>query len=128
MTDILFIEPDRVLAKTYHDYFTEKGFNLRFTGKAQDAIALADKITPDLVILELQLKIHNGIDFLYEFRSYPDWQDIPVIILTMVPPNEFPQDKEFWKSLKIHKYMYKPKIKLNSLFIEINELLAQKTS
>jgi len=127
MKELLFIEPDNILGDTYLRYFESKNYNVRVTGTAQEAIILADEITPDLVIVELQLQLHNGIDFLYEFRSYSDWQQIPIIILSMVPSNEFPSDKNFWSTLNIHKYIYKPKLKLSALLTEINDITLEKT-
>ena len=127
MKELLFIEPDKILGNTYLRYFGSKNYSVRVTGSAQEAIILADDITPDLVIVELQLRLHNGIDFLYEFRSYSDWHQIPIIILSIVPSNEFPSDKNFWSTLNIHKYIYKPKLKLSSLLTEINDITLEKT-
>ena len=33
-------------------------------------------VKPAIVMLELQLVEHSGIEFLYEFRSYPEWQRV----------------------------------------------------
>ena len=76
----------------------------------------ADQQLPDLVIVELQLIEHSGIEFLYEFRSYTEWQSIPVIIQSQVPPSEFSAN---WQSLKqqlgIDTYLYKPHASLQKL-------------
>jgi DNA-binding response OmpR family regulator len=128
MKELLFIEPDKILGDIFLRYFSSKNFNVRVTSSAQEAILLADEITPDIVIIELQLKQHNGIDFLYEFRSYSDWLEIPIVILSMVPANEFPNSKKFWNELNVYKYIYKPKLKLSSLLNEINEIQMNKTT
>ncbi len=125
--NILFIEPDAILAKSFKNYFS-KDYKVRITPSAGQAIDLADELTPDVIVMELQLKHHNGIDFLYEFRSYIDWQDVPIIIYTIVPPDEFPSDKSFWSKLNVQEYLYKPTTKLSQLNSRINDLIPIETT
>src|SRR5438309_2019280 len=89
MKNILLVEPDYILARIYSQALNRAGYKVTLASNAQMAITLADKKQPDLVILELQLIEHSGIEFLYEFRSYQEWQAIPVIINSHVPPGEF---------------------------------------
>jgi DNA-binding response OmpR family regulator len=84
----------------------------------------ADVIQPDLVILELQLVEHSGIEFLYEFRSYTDWQQVPVIIQSQVPPAEFADSWQLLHDeLGVRGYLYKPRTSLTQLLASINEHL-----
>ncbi len=83
---------------------------------AQVAIDAADAQMPDVVLLELQLVAHSGIEFLYEFRSYAEWQMVPVIVLSHVPPTEFRQSAEVLKQqLGVQGYFYKPQTSLKKL-------------
>lgn len=113
---ILLIEPDVVLAKTYKRALEAAGHEVMTAGTAQGAVQAADAKTPQLVILELQLVSHSGVEFLYEFRSYNDWQNIPVVVLSMVPPAEF---IDSWPLLKQElgavAYYYKPHTSLAKL-------------
>ncbi len=122
MSQVLLIEPDRALARTYFDALTHAGHRVQICATAQSAIFCADDIKPDVVILELQLVSHSGIEFLYEFRSYPDWQDIPVVVTTNVPAGEF---EGSWKLLRDHlavsRYLYKPLTSLQNLLRTVNE-------
>lgn len=108
MAKLLLIEPDRLLADTYRQGFIAQGHSVVMCASAQAAIFAADEVRPDIVILELQLIGHSGIEFLYEFRSYSEWQDIPVLIHSQVPPAEF---TDSWINLKeqmnIAGYLYK---------------------
>jgi two-component system cell cycle response regulator DivK len=90
MNSVLLIEPDRVMAEIYKRTIEADGISaVTSVSGAQAAIMAADKHRPDLVILELQLIEHSGVEFLYEFRSYSEWQAIPVLVQTMVPFSEF---------------------------------------
>lgn len=109
MANILLIEPDRILAKTYATFLHAHGHHVRICATAQAAIHAADDLTPDMVVLELQLVAHSGIEFLYEFRSYYDWRQVPVVVLSAVPPAEFNSSTGVLRDqLGIHSYHYKP--------------------
>ena len=85
MKQVLFIEPDAIVAALYGDILTRHGYNVIYTKSAQQAIAAADKHLPDVVVTELQIARHNGVEFLYEFKSYTEWQNIPVVVLSSLP-------------------------------------------
>ena len=124
MANVLLIEPDRVLARTYAQALTHAGHKVSIAATAQAAIDAADECTPDVVLLELQLVAHSGIEFLYEFRSYPDWQQVPAIILSTVPPAEFNQSIEgMTKRLGVRAYCYKPNTTLKTLAQAVSDAL-----
>lgn len=117
---ILLIEPDRALAETYQKALVAAGHNVTVTAGAQAAVLAADQQTPDLVVLEIQLVEHSGIEFLYEFRSYPEWQGIPVVVQTMVPVSEFGSSEAILRDeLGVSVYLYKPRVSLRDLISRI---------
>ena len=116
MAHILIIEPDRILARAYMGALEATGHTVQISTTAQGGIQEADEQRPDVVLLELQLVAHSGIEFLYEFRSYADWQDIPVVIVSNVPPAEFNQSTGVLNDyLGISTYCYKPQTDLRHL-------------
>jgi DNA-binding response OmpR family regulator len=118
---ILLVEPDVVLAKTYIRALEHAGHKVIAAGTAQAAIHAADIRTPDLVILEMQLVSHSGIEFLYEFRSYEDWREIPVLAHSQVPMAEFVDTWELLQTeLGVAKYLYKPRTTLAKLLQTVN--------
>jgi DNA-binding response OmpR family regulator len=125
MARILLVEPDRVLAETYQQALLNGKHKVVVCAGAQAAITAADKRQPDLVILELQLVEHSGIEFLYEFRSYPEWQAIPVLVQTTVPPVEFTDNWQLLKnSLGVTNYLYKSQTSLRQLLAAVQDGLA----
>lgn len=122
MANILCVEPDRVLAETYYEALTTAGHDVVVTPSAQTALMVTDEFKPDLIILELQLIEHSGVEFLYELRSYTDWQHIPVIIQTQVSPGEFSGNRELLKhQLNVATYLYKPQTSLQQLVRAVGE-------
>jgi DNA-binding response OmpR family regulator len=118
VAEILIIEPDVVLADIYAKALRLEGHNVVVTGDAQSAITIADGKKPDLIVMEIQLASHNGIEFIYELRSYPEWQLIPIIIQSMVPLSEF--NTKITGHLGVISYLYKSSTPLLKLIGEVN--------
>ncbi len=116
MSYVLLIEPNAVLAATYAQALAHAGHEVLHVTGGQAAVEAADKRTPDVLIMELQLPAHNGIEFLHEFRSYSDWQAVPVIINTVVPPhtqNAFGDTLS--RELNVAAICYKPRTSLQDI-------------
>lgn len=110
---VLLLEPDKVLAAIYAQALSKAGHSVVCESDAQAAINNIDKYTPDVVILELQLASHNGLEFLYELRSYPEWQNMPAVVLSTVPDTSFSVGMQ--QQLGVVAYHYKPQTTINSL-------------
>jgi DNA-binding response OmpR family regulator len=123
MARILLIEPDHHLARIYTAALSDAGHDVQHVLQAQEAVHTADKNRPDVVLLELQLAAHNGVEFLYEFRSYPEWQGIPVVLLTMVPPASLQLTSATKQQLGIAACLYKPETNLKKLLKAVDATL-----
>ena len=121
MGRILLIEPDRVLAKLYVDTLSSEGMTAKWVASAQQAISQVDTLKPNLIILEMQLANHNGVEFLHELRSYNDWEHIPVVVLSVVPERELGLAPELRLQLGIVAYSYKPHTTLRQLKAIVNK-------
>lgn len=115
MATVLLVEPDKILAGNYTATLVSHGHSVVAALGGQAAVYAAEKSTPDIIVMELQLPEHNGMELLYELRSYPDWQDIPVVLLTMVPDAAIRFDENVRERLGIEGYLYKPQTKLSHL-------------
>jgi DNA-binding response OmpR family regulator len=116
MANVLLVEPDYKLARVYRSALVSCGYEVYAALSAQAAVAAADADPPDIVVLELQLPRHNGVEFLYEFRSYADWQDVPILVHSMVPIGEIAMESQGLRDLLgVRDYLYKPQTTLAEL-------------
>ena len=76
-------------------------------------------------MLELQIARHNGIEFLYEFVSYPEWQSIPVVILTVLPISEVKKMTVLRDQLSVVKVLSKTHTDLKNLVAQAEEAASQ---
>lgn len=117
---VLLLEPDNFLGDIYAKALERAGHTVVWAKNAQQAIASADAQRPDVVVLELQLPGHGGVEFLYEFRSYPEWQGVPVVLHTFVA---LQNASALPPELGIMRHLYKPVTTLQALIRAVSETL-----
>ena len=127
MAQILLIEPDKILAGNIRDYFAKANHKVITHNDLQKAVQSADGNLPAVVIMELQLAGRSGIEFLYEFRSYPDWQSVPVVIYTSYKTEDLLAYGGVFKDLNTSKVLYKPEAGLGALLSAAEEQLVPAT-
>jgi DNA-binding response OmpR family regulator len=115
MPHILIIEPDRLLGGNINDYFKSAGYLVAVHGNPQAALTAADQQKPDVIIAEMQLAGRSGVEFLYEFRSYPDWQAVPIIIYTNLNADQTARYADSLDELSVSAVLYKTQAGLAGL-------------
>ncbi len=81
---ILVLEDERQLAKAVREAFTLRGFDTIIVSTAEDGIKEL-KNTPDIEVIWLDhylLGTHNGLDFVVQVKSNPEWQKIPIFVVS----------------------------------------------
>lgn len=126
MSYILILEPDKIIANSISEKLTRLNYEVKVCTNAQDAIVNIDKKIPELILLEVMLPRHNGIEFIYEVRSYPDWQNIPVVIFSFVRKSDLIGDLKLINDLGIESIEYKPEKSTTSLVEKIDKIIHDK--
>lgn len=119
---ILLLEPDRSYARIVAEALETAGHEVVWRSSADGALAELDEAKVGAIIVEIQLAKHNGIEFLYEIRSYPDLARIPVIVLTMISEIDIPIPASAREQLNIVRYLYKPLTPLRNLLTAVRQL------
>lgn len=115
MGRILIVETDRLIAENLSKYLKKYGHDVDWQQDLQAAIDSADAVQPDLVVLDLMLCGRSGVEFLYEFRSYPDWHSIPVVLFSNISIRDLGTSTTGFGELNISAYHYKPTTSLAQL-------------
>ena len=89
----------------------------------QSAVEGMDKTLPDALIVDLNLAGRSGIELLYELRSYPEWQNLPVIVWSGLSNDEIEPLLASLKDLGISDYHSKSSSSLSNLVKSLNSSL-----
>ena len=76
---ILIVEDEVLIREGMSDYLMECGYEVFEAGDGQEALYLFHKEAPDLVLLDIQLPILNGLEVLKTIRKT---SSVPVLMLT----------------------------------------------
>lgn len=124
MKHILLVEHDIFLQDMYC-HMLRSEYRVSPVRSAQDCIDILDSETVDLVISDIQVGFNNGVEVLHELRSYDDWIDIPLIVLSSVPKTSFPP-RIAWERYGVHAFLYKPHLTDKRLHMAIASTLASQ--
>ncbi|MFT4532511.1 MAG: DNA-binding response OmpR family regulator [Candidatus Saccharimonadales bacterium] len=123
---VLLLEPDRLESRCIADELSKFDLKIDIASTADDAVVLADKNKPDAVILELSLPGHSGTEFLYEFRTYPEWADVPIVLYTSAKIPAAITGGSDWKLLNVAEQFYKPTDSIQAVVESIVSLVSQE--
>jgi DNA-binding response OmpR family regulator len=104
MTKIAIIEDDQAISQMYRIKFETEGFEVETAANGKLGLALAEKMKPDIILLDLMMPEMNGDEMLVQLRK-TDWgKNIKVIILTNMGEQEAP---EIIKELDVRRFIVK---------------------
>jgi DNA-binding response OmpR family regulator len=79
---ILMIEDDEHIAYILRFLLERQGFAVEHAADGRQALHRFSKAPPDLVLLDIMLPYHDGLELLGMLRGEPAWRDVPVLMLT----------------------------------------------
>ena len=92
MTKIAIIEDDQAICQMYRFKFEGEGYSVETADNGKLGLELAEKMQPDVILLDLMMPEMSGNEMLKRLRA-TDWgKDIKVIILTNMGEQEIPPE------------------------------------
>jgi len=79
---ILIVEDEPSTAEMLTAYFSSLGYQVSQAGWGRDALTLASRLLPDLVILDIRLPDIDGYEVCSQLRAQTRTENVPVIFLT----------------------------------------------
>lgn len=96
MTKIAIIEDDQAISQMYRYKFEAEGFTVETAENGKLGLELAEKMKPDIILLDLMMPEMSGDEMLEKMRATSWGKKIKVIILTNVGEQEIPGEiKQF---------------------------------
>ncbi len=121
MTKVLLVEDDKSLREIYAVRLVEEGYDIVSAGDGEEALAMAIKERPGLIISDVMMPKISGFDMLDILRSTTETKDIRVIMMTALSSED---QRERGVSLGADRYLVKSQVGIEDVVRTVHEVLA----
>lgn len=125
MTKIMLVEDDKSLREIYSIRLVAEGYEIVSASDGEEALALAVKERPDLILSDVMMPKISGFDMLDILRSTPETKDIKVIMMTALSSEDQRQRGE---SLGADRYLVKSQVGIEDVINVVHEVLGDGKS
>lgn len=120
MTKILLVEDDKNLREIYGVRLLAEGYDIVSAGDGEEALAMAIKERPTLILSDVMMPKISGFDMLDILRSTTETKDIKVIIMTALSSEE---QRARGESLGADRYLVKSQVGIEDVIRTVHEVL-----
>jgi DNA-binding response OmpR family regulator len=122
MAKILLVEDDMALRDIYSTRFLAEGYEVATASDGEQALTVAVKEKPDLILLDIMMPKISGFDVLDILRTTPETKTCKIIIMTALSQ---PADVEKGKMLGADEYLVKSQVTLTDVVDKVKTVLAK---
>ena len=119
-TKILLVEDDKSLREIYGVRLYSEGYDIISAGDGEEALALAIKERPPLIISDVMMPKISGFDMLDILRSTSETKDIKVIMMTALSSED---QRIRGESLGADRYLVKSQVGIEDVVRAVHEVL-----
>jgi CheY-like chemotaxis protein len=121
MTKILLVEDDKSLREIYGVRLLAEGYDIVSAGDGEEALAMAIKERPNLIISDVMMPKISGFDMLDILRSTTETRGIKVIMMTALSSED---QRKRGESLGADRYLVKSQVGIEDVVKTVHEVLA----
>lgn len=125
MSKIMLVEDDNSLREIYSIRLTAEGYAIVSAGDGEEALAVAVRERPDLIISDVMMPKISGFDMLDILRSTPETKDIKVIMMTALSSED---QRERGENLGADRYLVKSQVGIEDVVNVVHEVLGDRAS
>ena len=85
---ILVIDDEERIFDVIEGLLMREGYRLSYASSGQDALERIDALQPDVILLDVMMPQMDGIETCQQIKANPNWQHIPIIIVTALTAKE----------------------------------------
>ncbi len=102
---LLLVEDNEANINTVARYLESRGYQVRCANNGLEALQCLAEDTPDLILMDIQMPVMDGLEAIRHIRLQQRWASIPIIALTALA---MPGDRERCLSVGATEYLAKP--------------------
>lgn len=122
MAKIMLVEDDNNLREIYQARLIAEGYETVAAKDGEEALAMAVKEKPDLIIADVMMPKISGFDMLDILRSTPETKNTKVVMMTALSEAE---DRQRADKLGADRYLVKSQVTLEDVARTAREVLAE---
>lgn len=120
MTKIMLVEDDKSLREIYGVRLLAEGYEIISAGDGEEALAMAVKEKPDLILSDVMMPKISGFDMLDILRSTPETKDVKVIMMTALSSED---QRARGETLGANRYLVKSQVGIEDVVRTVHDLL-----
>lgn len=121
MTKILLVEDDKSLREIYGVRLLAEGYDIVSAGDGEEALAMAIKERPELIVSDVMMPKISGFDMLDILRSTTETKNIKVIMMTALSSED---QRARGEALGADRYLVKSQVGIEDVVRTVHEVLA----
>ncbi len=125
MSKVMLVEDDDSLREIYSIRLTAEGYAIVSAKDGEEALAVAVRERPDLIVSDVMMPKISGFDMLDILRSTPETKDIKVIMMTALSSEDQRQRGE---NLGANRYLVKSQVGIEDVVNAVHEVLGDRNA
>jgi CheY-like chemotaxis protein len=121
MPKVLLVEDDNNLREIFEMRLKAEGYQTVTAGNGEEALAVAMKERPDLIIADVMMPKLSGFEMLETLRTAPEMAATKTIMMTALGQ---PEDRARGERLGVLKYLVKSQVTLEDFVRVVGEVLS----
>jgi PAS domain S-box-containing protein len=118
---VLLAEDNPTNSMVIQDFLESRGYAIVFARNGADALTVLETAGPDIIVMDIQMPVMDGLEAMRHIRSNPKYTSIPIIAVTALA---MLGDRERCLAAGANEYLSKP-VSLRQLEQAIGDLLAK---
>lgn len=120
MIKVMLVEDDKSLREIYGVRLLAEGYDIVTAGDGEEALAMAIKERPALIVSDVMMPKISGFDMLDILRSTTETKDIKVIMMTALSSEE---QRARGEKLGADRYLVKSQVGIEDVIRAVHEVL-----
>lgn len=122
---VMVVEDDAALREIYSIRVAAEGYEVVTAGDGEEALAVAVREKPDLILSDVMMPKISGFDMLDILRSTPETQNIKVVMMTALSSDD---QRARGERLGADRYLVKSQVGIEDVVNTIHEVLGDKVA
>lgn len=124
MSKVMVVEDDASLREIYSIRIVAEGYEVVSAGDGEEALAVAVREKPDLILSDVMMPKISGFDMLDILRSTPETANMKVVMMTALSSED---QRARGERLGADRYLVKSQVGIEDVVNVIHEVLGDRT-